>query len=222
MGVCVFNSPTAHNVGLTIDFQTSHIDQETQVPAQNGTIVNPDESTTEETTPEEVPEINKPDSINPTYKYETLDDIISNKIVRKILGVLLSGRADFFAKNYGVFIDSGITNILFGLGWNDRPELNYTFDRKLVEIDVFDILIHYGVIGFILYFIPTIFFVLKIIKNIRRWKIETLFYTAIMFLVFFASVFAGHIFAAPAVSIYLILIMIIVNNLLEERTRNEE
>lgn len=157
-----------------------------------------------------------------TYKYNAISDITNNELIQKGLNLVLSGRADFFLKNYSIYEASGIKNQLFGLGWVNRDDLNYNFTKKVIEIDILDILIHYGIIGFLIYFIPLVYFLLKVVLEIKKWKIETLFYIGILCLVLFISLLAGHTLSAPAVSIYIILIMIIIQKYLDNNKKTEE
>ncbi len=139
-----------------------------------------------------------------------------NNTVRNFLNTILSGRYDFFIKNYNVYKKSGMSNILFGLGFSDRENLDYTFDRKLIEIDFLDVLIHYGLVGFIIYFLPLIYFIYKIIINFKHIKVDTVYYILILVLGLSISCLAGHVLSAPSVSIYIILIALIIKSNIEE------
>ena len=149
-------------------------------------------------------------------KYPTTEEIKYNSGVRKVLNIILSGRYDFFIKNYNVYKKSGMSNILFGLGFSDRENLNYTFDRKLIEIDFLDVFIHYGLIGFIIYFLPLIYLIYKMIKNVKYIKVDTVYYILILTLGLSISCLAGHVLSAPSVSIYIILIALIIKSNIEE------
>ena len=112
-------------------------------------------------------------------------------------------------ENLNYYLYSGSVNQLFGLSWTDRESIDYTTNNKLIEIDYFDILIHYGIIGFIIYFLPLVVFLFYTIINIKYIKVETYIYLFTILTILGAALLAGHIFSAPAVSIYLILLMII-------------
>ena len=115
----------------------------------------------------------------------------------------------YSVENLNYYLYSGSVNQLFGLSWTDRESIDYTTNNKLIEIDYFDILIHYGIIGFIIYFLPLVVFLFYTIINIKYIKVETYIYLFTIITILGAALLAGHIFSAPAVSIYLILLMII-------------
>lgn len=155
-------------------------------------------------------------------EYKRLDDLIQNEKIKKVINLLLSGRADFFLKNFSVYKDSGIKNILFGLSWSNRLELNYVFDKKLIEIDFFDILIHYGIFGLVIYLLPLIYYLFKLLKNIKFINLENLLYILVFLLSIGISMLAGHVLGAPSVTVYIILIMIItINNIKEIKEQKE-
>lgn len=147
-----------------------------------------------------------------TFKYEDISDLIKNEKINKIVKIALNGRDKFFLMNYSIYEESSLVDKLFGLSWSDRKKFDYTFERKLIEIDYLDIVIHYGIIGFIIYFLPLCYFIINVFKRISKKDYETWFYLLILFIGLAISALAGHVLAAPAVSIYLILIMLIISN----------
>lgn len=170
-------------------------------------------------------EVEKEDELDEfQYKYETIEDLISNKFMAKICTIVFSGRTDFFLKNYSIYSDSSFNDKMFGLGWNDREVINYYVPKKLIEIDFLDIFIHYGFLGFLVYFIPLFYFLCIYFKNRKVIKIRGLYYILLLLLILAISSFSGHVLAAPAVSIYLILIMMIINNYLskERKLKDDE
>jgi len=178
------------------------------INTDNNTIVNEGN-----TTPNEIKDSTQNnESNNNLITYKTLDELINNNSIKKIIKVMFSGREDFFLKNFAVYRSSGIKNILFGLSFSDREAINYTFSKKLIEIDFLDILIHYGIIGFIVYFIPLLFLIGFIIKKIKNISFESSVYILIVLMSFAMSCFAGHILGSPSVSVYIILLQIIIIN----------
>jgi hypothetical protein len=160
----------------------------------------------------------KTTTINGKVISETVyDKELVKKPVTKIIKVALNERDSFFLMNFSVYSESSLVDKLFGISWSDRESLGYTFERKLIEVDYLDIFIHYGIIGFIIYFLPLVYFIIKVLKNIKKEDYETWFYMLVLFLGFAVSALAGHVLAAPAVSIYLVLIMLIIKNNIECR-----
>lgn len=136
-----------------------------------------------------------------------LEDLIPIRFVANNLRVLLSNRDTFLINNLNIYINSNLEDKLFGLGWNDRPELNYTISKKMIEIDVADIFIHYGIIGFLIYFLPLLYCFALEIKNIKYFTIETWLSFMTFMVEIGISLFAGHVLSAPTVSIYLVLLI---------------
>ncbi len=139
--------------------------------------------------------------------------VIDEKLYRT-LEIVFNGRATSFIKNIVVFYNDGVESMLFGLGWEDRVEL--------IEIDYLDILISYGMVGFVIYFLPLLGYLYYLLRNRHNWDIEIVSYTLLMLLGIAISSFAGHVLSAPAVSIYLILLIIIVQNKLNSKLKLKE
>ena len=100
--------------------------------------------------------------------------------------VLFNDRLSFLAINWQQFITHYPVEWLFGIGFHT------TF--KLVEIDFFDILFRYGIVGMILLFLPLIYLGWKVYK-----KNIYFFAFALLLLI---SCTSGHVLIYPAVAIY--------------------
>ena len=148
--------------------------------------------------------------VNRKYRYEKIEDIVKNKTVAKIIKLSLNGRESFFLKNYSVYSTSKVTDKLFGLSWSNRESIDYDVKKKLIEIDYLDILIHYGIIGFIIYFLPLIYLFVGMLKYKTKKSPEFWMFLILFMLELFVSCIAGHVLSAPAVSIYLVLIMYLI------------
>lgn len=150
------------------------------------------------------------------YKYNDMYELIGNKQIANVFTVALNGRADFFLKNYSIYSDSGLKNQLFGISWSNRKSINYILRKKLIEIDYLDIIIHYGIVGFIVYFLPLIVFYRNVFKKRKLINGENFFYIVLSIFILVISSFSGHVLAAPAVSIYLVLLLLIIESNLSE------
>jgi len=118
--------------------------------------------------------------------------------------VIFNNRLTFLNENHLYFIKQKLKNILFGIGY-DNP-------LKLVEIDFFDILYRYGIIG-----ISIIIFIF--INIFRKTKISKINLLAIIILILI-SLTSGHVLISPAVSIYFGIIMWINNSEVEDANSN--
>ena len=96
---------------------------------------------------------------------------------------------------------------LFGMG---HVDIHKQFDRQynIVEIDYMDIFYMYGVFGFVIYFmflfVLCIEILITIIKNFKKiiYDEKIITYSISIALIFGVAFFAGHVFTAPAVSMY--------------------
>lgn len=139
----------------------------------------------------------------------TIDQIRLNPILN-LLNRITSSRVLYFMENFKTYSNNGITTILFGLGWAPRAMMEHTYYKTLVEIDILDILLHYGLLGFCIYFAPFVFLFYKYIRKIRKVQTESYAYILAVLLGLGISCIAGHVLGAPAVSIYLILLLLLV------------
>lgn len=141
---------------------------------------------------------------------------------------LLSGRDNFLKNNVKKYKESSIMDKAFGIGYI-APKKDVVQERKLVEIDYFDIFFCHGILGTLIYIIPLAVIILisikkfftKFINNIKNnMLIFTLYSIAIGFGI---ALMAGHVFTAPAVSMFLILIILEMLSILkfEKDLKNE-
>ncbi|WP_243292797.1 O-antigen ligase family protein [Bacillus sp. FJAT-47783] len=123
-----------------------------------------------------------------------------------VQNILLSGREHFLAQHKEFYAEAPLSQKLFGMGY----EGNYKDEGKTVEMDFYDIFFSLGILGFVLYLTPFVYFALKVILSIIRGykkKLNSefvLFGSAIMLGLGIAYT-AGHVLTAPAVSIYLVV-----------------
>jgi len=134
----------------------------------------------------------------------------------------ISGRGDLFKTNYEEYSNSKIIEQLLGTSYLTYDD-NEIKEKKLVEMDFFDIFINHGIIGFTLILLPLILLTLYIIyKYIRNIKYifknpEQLIYIYAYFIGLAISFISGHVLTAPAVSIYVIISLILNIQLIETK-----
>lgn len=116
-----------------------------------------------------------------------VENVFSYKFVNR---VVYNDRLTFLEENYNYFKNKSITTQLLGIGMTDS--------MKMVEIDIFDILFRYGIIGFII-FIYSLVSVIKIKDLTSEGKLA-------LFLGIAISLTSGHVLIYPAVSIYFALL----------------
>ncbi|MBO4815555.1 MAG: O-antigen ligase family protein [Clostridia bacterium] len=130
--------------------------------------------------------------------------------VKESPDILLSGRNDFYKKAKQNYVQSSTKYKLLGLGYISEEE-GSIIETKLVEIDYFDVFFCHGIIGTIIYLIPLAIILFTLIKkffknfitNMQNVKLIFILYSILI--AFGIALMAGHIFTAPAVSMFLIL-----------------
>ncbi len=144
---------------------------------------------------------------NETYKNQ------QNTSFGKFLRIALSSRDIYLYNTFDIYKVSSFSDKIFGIGFSNRETINNQKIEKLIEIDAFDILFHYGIIGFIIYFGPLLWIYFKSLFKILKKRLKICFYELLYLyavtLLLGVSCLAGHICGAPAVSIYLIFTFVL-------------
>ena len=120
---------------------------------------------------------------------------------------IFSQRLTFLHKKAFVFNHSSSYQKVFGIGYLRRGK-----EFKMIEMDYFDIFYSQGIIGFIIYFFPTIFLILKILETHPKMTYERYMTYVSFLLVIILSFFTGHIITAPAVSLIVGIIILSLQN----------
>lgn len=167
---------------------------------------------------------------NITYQSSSIDEIIGDKSnmteeeIEEIIGkddnyliedkeknLVYSRREIFLEQNIEYYMKQNLINKLFGSGTENKI-LDGTVIANKVERDVFDIFFTFGIIGFIVYFMPiaymAIIIVKKILKSIKKVPEPSVWFQITAIIIALAiSYTSGHVMVAPSVSIYLALII---------------
>ncbi len=136
-------------------------------------------------------------------KFLQVDSIVEVFNYNNLNRLVFSDRLTFLKNKQIVYNKAPLGQKLIGIGYNQTPK---TINLKNIEIDYLDIYYGYGPIGFIIYFIPLILMLFLIIKKIYLLKDRSPYFIA-LFLIIILAMFTGHVFTAPAVSIYCALII---------------
>ena len=116
---------------------------------------------------------------------------------------IFSSRLKFMKERQQDYMDGNIYQKLFGIGY-----LNNQKEAKAVEMDYFDIYYNHGIIGFILFFGIYGYFFYLIMKERRKLEFEQYMLYISILLSIFLSFFTGHIITAPAVSILVTVLLL--------------
>lgn len=113
------------------------------------------------------------------------------------------------------YINHNLEEKLFGLGSTNNKVL-----EKYVEMDFYDLLYRFGIIGFIIFMIPFFKIVLKMMEyalsHLNNYNYDKMILILITMLSLLIAFFAGHILSAPAVSIYFGITIILYLNIDKE------
>lgn len=124
---------------------------------------------------------------------------------KEIGSKLLSSR-DVYALNTYKIYDTSYDGcyILFGMGFSNTDRINNERVEKLIEIDFLDIIFHMGFIALLILAFPFIYVFIKVIKNRKKYSLSTILFLGFTILMCLGiSSVAGHVFIAPAVSLYI-------------------
>ncbi|MGN1301418.1 MAG: O-antigen ligase family protein [Clostridia bacterium] len=123
---------------------------------------------------------------------------------------LLSSRDIYLKDTINEYKNSNIIDKIVGRGYVSNYD-NIIQESKLIEIDYFDIFFCHGFLGVLVYIVPLVIviglfikkFFTNFINNIKNHTLIFLLYS--LLIVCGIALMAGHVFTAPAVSLFLIL-----------------
>ena len=127
--------------------------------------------------------------------------------------VFTSKRSDVLKWNKESFEKENLSYKVFGTGYLHTKDGEIT-EKKLVEMDYFDIFFNHGLIGMIIIFAPTIFLLWLAAKsvflNIKKVLVDAdMIYTCYSVLMgILVALLAGHVLTAPAVSFFLAIALL--------------
>ena len=128
----------------------------------------------------------------------------------KLLNMIFSSRNIYMVKNLNAYKNSSTTKKIIGLSLYGESSKEF---GKLVELDFIDILVNYGIAGFLVLAIALIFIIFIVFfKFLRKFKEniqdDELCSTYLSFIIaFLIALTAGHTLGAPAVSSLLALVI---------------
>lgn len=138
----------------------------------------------------------------------------------KILNAVMSNRIYFSLPTIKQFEESGILIKLLGIGYQNLPSYEYNVE-KAIEIDALAYYYRHGIVGAAIMYLPLIGCLLyvmvkffkKLKENFSSLSCCTYFYALLMGVAI--STLTGHTLVAPAVSIYVAILL--VNMIIREK-----
>ena len=134
----------------------------------------------------------KLDSITEVFQKEELVDHF-----------IFSQRLTFMKNRQQDYLESNTYQKLFGIGYYNGKK-----EAKAVEMDYFDIYYSHGILGFIIYFGIYGYFFYLIMKEKKKLDFTQYMLYISVLLSIFLSFFTGHIITAPAVSILVTILLL--------------
>lgn len=126
---------------------------------------------------------------------------------KEIGSKLLSSRDVYALNTYKIYDNSfDGSYLLFGMGFSNTDRINNGRVEKLIEIDFLDIIFHMGFVALLILIFPFIYAFIMIIKKRKEISLSSIFFLSLTILMCLGiSSVAGHVFIAPAVSLYIAL-----------------
>ena len=123
---------------------------------------------------------------------------------KEIGSKLLSSRDVYALNTYHIYKKSYKDDYsLFGMGFSNTTRINNIRSEKLIEIDILDVFFHLGIVGILLLACPFIYAFYIVLKEKKNLTVESIFLILMILLTLGISSTAGHVYLAPAVSIYI-------------------
>ena len=153
--------------------------------------------------------LDTPSQTEEIYECVDCEELPGDSLLTKIkkYGLRLLSQRNYFLQNTNEIYVENFNNetFLLGLGFNDNEKINNSNVTKLIEMDILDIFYHLGVIAVILFLIPFLFLLYLLIKDKFKLTKERVFYILMILMSLGISTIAGHVYMAPAVSIYVVI-----------------
>lgn len=136
---------------------------------------------------------------------------------------LLSGRNNYLKNTLKKYNESSILTKLTGTGYISYSAKKGMHESKLVEIDYFDIFFCHGILGTLIYIVPLILIAISLFTKLFSGFIVNIKNNYIIFTLYAIligcgiALLAGHVFTAPAVSIFLAINILELFNTLKSK-----
>lgn len=136
---------------------------------------------------------------------------------------LLSGRNKYLKNTFKKYSESSLLTKLTGTGYVSYSAKKGMRESKLVEIDYFDIFFCHGILGTLIYIVPLIFIAITLFKKLFSNFVVNIKNNYTIFELYGIligcgiALLAGHVFTAPAVSIFLAINILELFNTLKSK-----
>lgn len=126
----------------------------------------------------------------------------------EVKSLIYSDRDKYLKVYKQYYKDVPLSQKLFGMGYAG----NYTTKIKLIEMDFYDLFFAFGIVGFLMYLLPILYFGIKIfiriITNFKKlFSTKHMLLASTLVLSLGIAFMSGHVLTAPAVSIFFAVIL---------------
>ena len=116
---------------------------------------------------------------------------------------IFSSRLKFLHNKSKIYKEANLYKKVYGIGY-----INNNKETKMIEMDYFDILFSHGIVGFLIFFIISIYMLYKTIEKPKKYSYQRLMIHTSIFFIGFLAFFTGHIITAPSVSLLCVIIIL--------------
>ncbi|MED3716488.1 O-antigen ligase family protein [Geobacillus thermodenitrificans] len=144
-----------------------------------------------------------------TVEQLTKKHVEENKLEKEQMQhLILSGRHEYLAQQQAEFRKAPMMQKWFGMGYGG----NYETTPKMIEMDFYDLFFSFGVIGFLVYIAPLLYVAFSIGRNVwshgyAALNTEYILIASSIVLGLGIAFIAGHVLTAPAVSLYVAVLL---------------
>ncbi|MFJ8527554.1 O-antigen ligase family protein [Bacillus sp. NPDC094106] len=126
----------------------------------------------------------------------------------EVKSLIYSDRDKFLKVYKQYYKEAPMSQKLFGMGYAG----NYTKKIKLIEMDFYDLFFAFGIIGFLIYLLPLLYFgirlCIRVISNFKQiLTVKYMLPASTIVLSLGIGYMSGHVLTAPAVSIFFAVIL---------------
>ena len=151
-----------------------------------------------------IPKTNFYKNIETHLNYLKVDSVVEVLEDEELIDhFIFSQRLTFMERKDKIYDNSSTYQKLFGIGYlkNDKQ-------MKMIEMDYFDIFYSHGIIGFLIFFLITIYVLFNVLKEKQKLVFEKYMLYISLLLIIFLSLFTGHIITAPSVSFLSVILIL--------------
>ena len=134
-------------------------------------------------------------------KLDNIAEVFSDE--KYIDHFIFSSRLKFLNDKAYLYKEASTYEKIFGIGYTYEGK---TF--KMIEMDYFDIYFSHGIIGFLVFFILSLYVLYKLLETKKEHSYENIMvFTSVLF-IGLLSFFTGHIITTPSVSLISVIILL--------------